>query len=302
MSSPEKIQRDIGVQSKKGYWLGRFEAMASPCEILLACETERDAWMLTRLAATEAWRIEQKYSRYRHDGIVPRINQSKGLPLAVDDETAQLIDFAYQCYELSDGLFDISSGVLRKVWRFDGSDNTPSQKSIEALLPFVGLHRAQWEQGVFTLPDGMEIDFGGIGKEYAVDRTLTLLQQALDIPLLVNFGGDIAANREREKDTPWLVGIEKPGGEDDSDAWVEIKRGGLATSGDARRYLLKNGLRYSHVLNPKSGWPVKNAPRSVTVSAPTSTQAGILATMAMLQGLNAERFLDEQKIRCWVIR
>lgn len=302
MSSSRKIERTISVQRKDGYWLGHFAAMASPCELLLACDAEQQAWALTRQAAAEAWRIEQKYSRYRQDGIVPEINQSNGCPVSIDKETGQLLDFAFQCYELSHGMFDITSGVLRKIWRFDGGDKLPSAESIELLLPFIGLEKVQWKNGQLVLPEGMEIDFGGIGKEYAVDRVLALLQAEQKMAMLVNFGGDIATNRERAKNTPWLVGIEEPGSEDKSDAWVEINQGGLATSGDARRHLLKNGTRYSHVLNPKSGWPVVKAPRSVTVAAPTCTQAGILATMAMLQGVNAEKFLDQQGVRFWVIR
>lgn len=302
MTSQDLNQRKVLVERKEGYWRGYFNAMASPCDLLLACESEQCARELTRLAAEEAWRIERKYSRYRQEGVVSTINRSKGIPVPVDEETGQLFDFAYQCYKLSDGLFDITSGVLRRVWRFDGSDNLPSKDSVKSLLPFVGLNKAEWKDGLFSLPEGMEIDFGGIGKEYAVDRTLSLLLQQDDIPVLVNYGGDIATNRERLPGMPWLVGIEKPGSDAASDAWVEIKSGGLATSGDAQRYLLKKGIRYSHVLNPKTGWPVEHAPRSVTVAAPTCTQAGILATMAMLQGIDAEHFLDEQNTRCWVIR
>jgi thiamine biosynthesis lipoprotein len=82
----------------------------------------------------------------------------------------------------------------------------------------------------------------------------------------------------------------------------ELHRGGIATSGDARRFLLKDGIRYSHILNPLTGWPVKDAPRSITVLADTCTEAGILATLAMLQGTAAEQFLDEQQVKYWIIR
>lgn len=296
----------IRLQSRDGYWLGSFAAMASPCEVLLACEDKSQARQLVELAAQEAWRIEKKYSRYRADSVVSQINHSGGQAVSVDSETGQLLDFAFQCYQLSDCLFDISSGVLRKVWTFDGSDRIPSAESVCALLPLIGLDKTVWENGCFTLPQGMEIDLGGIGKEYAVDRTLLLLQEQADIPLLVNFGGDIASNRCRcdpgsGEQQAWLVGIEKPGSEEKSAAWVEIRKGGLATSGDACRFLLKDGKRYSHVINPLSGWPVDQAPRSVTVAAASCTQAGILATMAMLQGAGAEDFLREQAVRYWII-
>lgn len=301
VSTAGDIHRTIRLSSQQGFWVGEFDAMASPCEILLSCETETEAKELTGLAAHEAWRIEKKFSRYREDSTVSQINKSHGKAIAIDSETGQLLDFAFQCFELSEGLFDISSGILRRVWKFDGSANIPSVESVCALLPFIGLEKTTWRNGLFTLPAGMEIDLGGIGKEYAVDRTLQILQASADIPMLVNFGGDIASNRGRNDGQPWLIGIEKPGCEDKSAAWVEIHQGGLATSGDAARYLVNNGKRYSHVLNPKTGWSVENAPKSVTVAASTCTQAGILATIAMLKGASAAEFLKSQSLPYWLM-
>ncbi|MFT5693433.1 MAG: thiamine biosynthesis lipoprotein [Oceanicoccus sp.] len=295
------IYRTIRLSSQEGFWVGGFDAMASPCEILLSCNTHNEAKELTEIAAHEAWRIEKKFSRYRDDNIVSRINKSGGQSVEVDNETGQLLDFAFQCFELSEGLFDISSGVLRRVWKFDGSANIPTAESVNALLPYIGLQKTTWCDGLFTLPEGMEIDLGGIGKEYAVDRTLLLLQESADIPMLVNFGGDIATNRCRDDGQPWLIGIEKPGCEEKSAAWVKIHQGGLATSGDAARYLMTNHKRYSHVLNPKTGWSVENAPKSVTVAAQTCTQAGILATIAMLKGAAADEFLIDQSLPYWLI-
>lgn len=296
------LRRELQLIDRGDYWLACFEAMASPCEVLLDCENKSDAQALAQIAAQEAWRIEQKFSRYRDDGIVPLINNSAGSPVEVDTETALLLDFAFECYRLSEGLFDISSGVLRKLWHFDGSDNIPESTAVEQLLAFVGLDKVRWEKPTITLARGMEIDFGGIGKEYAVDRCAKLLGEQLDIPLLVNFGGDIAVTRPRRDGSSWQVGIENPDVESDMPARVAIARGGLATSGDAKRFLLHKGKRYSHVLNPLSGWPIENAPRSVTVAAASCIDAGMLATFAMLMGAQAEQFLDEQQVKCWVVR
>jgi len=301
-NDPVDIKRPITVRFANGFYIGEFAAMASPCEILLDTQDEALAKMLTETAAHETWRIEQKYSRYREDGIIPQINRSGGNPVTVDEETAMLIDFSFHCYELSEGFFDITSGVLRKIWKFDGSDNIPSQSAIDAIMPFIGLQKIEWKNPQLTLQPGMEIDLGGICKEYAADRVMQCLQEKTGISLLVNFGGDIVANQLQENGQPWQVGIEVKDTIAMANQVLSIGQGGVATSGDSRRFLLKNGKRYGHILNPKSGWSVADAPRSVTVIAKTCTEAGIISTMAMLQGKNAEIFLKKQGVQFWVQR
>jgi thiamine biosynthesis lipoprotein len=231
-----------------------FTAMASPCELLLEAPGERQAAELGREAAQEAWRIERKLSRYRPDSIVSVINRSDGHTVVVDQETAALLDYAAQCHALSEGRFDITSGVLRRCWTFDGSDRLPEPTAVSALLPLVGFEKIRWQPPRITLPAGMEIDFGGFGKEYAARLLL------------------------------------------------ELSQGALATSGDTRRFLLRDGVRYSHILDVRTGWPVANVPRSVTVAGGTCVEAGMLATFAMLRGRDAEAFLDGQGVRYWSLR
>lgn len=276
--------------------------MASPCEVLLQTEDAGLARRLGDQAVSEARRIETKFSRYRDDSMIAAILRHRGRDFVVDEETADLLDLAARCHSLSDGLFDITSGVLRHVWRFDGSNRIPSQEQIDRVLPYVGWSRVQWMAPRLVLPPGMELDFGGIGKEYAVDRVTALLSKSLDVPFLVNFGGDLRANRPRRDTSPWRIGVEDPGCEDRAERVVELRSGGLATSGDARRHLLWDGIRYGHLLDPRCGWPVRDAPRSVTVAAGSCTEAGILATLAMLQGRGAEDFLREQGVTWWCHR
>ncbi|MGW8228796.1 MAG: FAD:protein FMN transferase, partial [Gammaproteobacteria bacterium] len=259
------------LEKAKGYWIGRFKAMASPCEILLEVKKAGEARQLVQLAAKEAARIEHKFSRYRADNIIYQINHAAGEAIPVDAETAALLDYAQQCYTLSEGMFDITSGVLREVWHFDGSANVPEAKAVNTLLSRIGWDKVDWQAPVITLQPGMEIDLGGIGKEYAVDRTAQLLQQHTDASLLINYGGDLVATGARRDDSGWLVGVEDPqhavtlpANSPATQTQYELLRGGIATSGDARRYLLKDGIRYSHILDPRSGWPVKDAPHSVT--------------------------------------
>jgi thiamine biosynthesis lipoprotein len=280
----------------EGY-VGRFTAMASPCEVLVDTDDETLAASALRIAEAEAQRIECTFSRYRIGNIVHRINTARGKPVAVDAETALLIDYAATCHAMSDGLFDITSGVLRRVWRFDGSDRVPDAAAVRDALRHVGWQRAHWEGHVLTMPAGMEIDFGGIGKEYAVDRSASLIGAAVPEPFLVNFGGDLFASRPRRGGRAWGVGLDDPRrtGEAPLER-IDLPRGGLATSGDARRFVLHRGRRLGHILNPKTGWPIEGAPRSVTVVASTCVEAGTLSTLAYLQGPRAARFLEEQGV------
>jgi FAD:protein FMN transferase len=296
------IDRETQLIKKDDCWVGCFSAMASPCEILMRVDDEALAKKLLQVAAIEAWRIEQKYSRYREDNIVSRINSGDGKSIEVDSETAQLLGFALQCYELSGGMFDISSGILKQAWPFNNTITHPSHELIESLLPLIGLDKVQWVAPYLTLPPRMQIDLGGIGKEYAVDRTMGLLLKLSDAPILVNFGGDIVCNKCPAADLPWRIGIEDPEAANEAQQLLELTSGALATSGNTQRYLISNGKRYGHVLNPTTGWPIEAAPLSITVAEENCTRAGMLATFAMLQGENAEYFLEQQEVKYWAVR
>lgn len=282
--------------------MGEFRAMASPCEVQLELRSRKLATQLLTLAQKEALRIERLLSRYRDDNVIHRINTSAGKSVTVDAETARMLDFADACFVASDGLFDVTSGVLREVWRFDGSDRLPTPAEVAPLLDRIGWQKVTWENPWFTLPEGMQIDLGGIGKEYAVDKTLALLAEKCPGACLVNFGGDLNASSAPAATGAWTVGLEHRGHEGVASATVQLERGALTTSGDARRYLLKDGVRYSHVLNPMTGWPVQGAPAAVTVAGNTCTEAGILSTLALLHGEQAETFLDSHDITYWVQR
>jgi thiamine biosynthesis lipoprotein len=276
--------------------------MASPCEVLLPSTTApAPALELGALVAQEAWRVEKKFSRYRSDSVTAWIHENRGIPIEVDRETASLMDFAGRCFELSGGLFDVTSGVLRYAWKFDGSDRIPEPAAVERLLRRVGFNKVQWQSPRLLLPDGMELDFGGIGKEYAVDRAYDSLAVRCSAPFLINFGGDLRANRPPSHG-PWQVGIERPDTDRRATMILDLKHGALATSGDSRRFLLKDGVRYGHILDPRTGWPILDSPRSVTVAASSCTEAGLLSTLALLQGARAREFLEEQGVRYWLLQ
>ena len=147
----------------------------------------------------------------------------------------------------------------------------------------------------------MQIDFGGIGKEYAVDAAAGSVETiAPGLSCLINFGGDVAVRNARRDGKPWRVGIESCARIGTAERVVQLSRGALATSGDSRRFVFRDGHRYSHILDARTGWPVRNAPHSITVAADTCTQAGTLTTLAMLQGENAERMLRESGVQYWL--
>lgn len=298
----KKPIRNVEVRATDDGHAISFDAMASPCEVIVASKDYQLAVTLGELIAEEVWRIEDKYSRYDPTSMCSAINNSAGHAVAIDQESYLLLNFADTCYQLSDGVFDITSGVLRKVWQFDGSDNIPSATAVENCLSNVGWHKVTFNQQQIILPENMALDFGGIGKEYAVDRAMQIANSFTELPVLVNLGGDLAANKPRQPHVPWQVGIEHPGFIQRQPMVVSLLQGALATSGDAKRFLLKDDVRYSHILNAKTGWPVAQAPRSITVVAPQCIQAGILATLALMQGEQAEHFLTEQEIKFWAIR
>ena len=224
--------------------------------------------------------------------VIHEINHAAGRPIRVDEETAQLIGYAATCWEISGGLFDITSGVLRRIWRFDGGSKVPGQQAVEECLRHVGWRRVTWRDRTLSMPAGMEIDLGGIGKEYAVDRAAALIAARTASSFLVNFGGDLYAGGLRRGGRTWGVGIDDPAHTGLAALYrLDVARAGLATSGDARRFVQWRGQRLGHILNPKTGWPVAGAPHSVTVVARTCVEAGTLSTLAYLQGPGARAFL-----------
>jgi FAD:protein FMN transferase len=279
----------------------QFTAMASPCVVLVDTQDCQLGTEVGEIVKAEALRIEAKFSRYR-PSVITHINETAGQAVAVDQETADLIDYAVTCYALSDGRFDITSGALRRVWKFDGSESIPTECQVREVLQSVGWQHVSWKRPVLRLKASMEIDFGGIGKEYAVDRALSLAESRTTAPVLVNFGGDLRVSGARRDGMPWYVAIENVNHAGTAAGLLELLSGALATSGDAHRYMRGPDVRYGHVLNPQTGWPIRDAPRSVTVHASSCTEAGLLAKLALLSGQGAEEFLKLEGVRAWCIR
>ena len=274
-----------------------FVAMASDCEARLAGVSAAHAQTLAALAIAEVRRIEHKYSRYRADSIVSRINAAAGSgeAISIDAETAQLLAFATQLFALSDGLFDATSGVLRQVWDFK-TGRKPSAQQLAEVLPRIGWDHVQWnDQTARLMKLGMELDFGGFGKEYAADRAATLLMNEGAQHGLVNLGGDIRVIGPQSDGSPWSMGIRHPRQDDAIIASIPISSGALATSGDYERFFVEGSERFCHILNPKTGWPAQHW-QSISVIAPVCVAAGAMSTTAMLKGPDAIAFLAGQGV------
>ncbi len=270
--------------SAKSLTLFRFPffAMGSPCEIQLYAQSQKQAAQIAQMAMADAERLEQRYSRYRPDSFLSNINRiaHSGGSLAVDEETAGLLNYAQACYEQSEGLFDITSGLLRKAWNFS-SGQIPAQSKIDSLLEKVGWHKVVWTAPTITFEAGMELDFGGIVKEYAADRLATLCWNGGAHHGFVNLGGDIRIIGPQPSGEPWRIGVRHPRNKGELHQ-LELHSGGVASSGDYERCIVVDGMRYGHILNPKTGWPVQHL-AAVTVVADLCVVAGSASTMAMLQ-------------------
>ena len=288
---------EISIQTMpSGGFLGEFTAMESECSVLIDSNDRELAIQLTTTAYNEVLRVEAKTSDSNDSNLINTINNAQGAITPVDEEFAQLLDYAAKAFELSEGKFDITSAVLSQLWDFNGSGSLPSQDSIDEALTQVGWQKVRWKAPFFSMPTDMKIDLGGIAKAYAVDTTAELLVEQTSAPVLINFGGDMVAINAPPQGH-WTVGVQSDHAED---IMIQIKRGALATCGDTQRYVLHEGKRYCSVLDATTGWQPSGAPYSVTVAAASCVQAGMMATISLLQGEAAEAYLKELDVSYWL--
>jgi thiamine biosynthesis lipoprotein len=257
-----------------------FKAMGSPCELQLYAADDAAAQRAIGAVIADVERLEQLYSRYRDSSFLSSINRiaTAGGSIDVDTETAGLLNYAATCYRESDGLFDITSGVLRRAWDFK-SGRMPAPGEIERVLESVGWNKLRWEPPTlsFGVP-GMELDLGGVVKEYAADRAASICREMGVRSGMVNLGGDISIVGPRPDGDSWRIGLQH--------------NGGLATSGDYERCVVVEGVRYGHILNPRTGWPVRHL-ASVSVVADFCVVAGSASTIAMLKEEAGPAWLEQ---------
>ena len=265
----------------------RFSAMGCPC----ALQLETDATSAARAAAAvqaEVDRLDRKYSHYRDDSLVAMIGASAdaGDSMEVDNETADLLDFSATLFAQSNGKFDITAGALTKVWDLQGG-HVPDATALADARARCGWQRVQWQRPQLRLGvAGMRLDLGGVVKEYAADRAAQLCREIGVAHGVVDLGGDLAVVGAHADGSAWLAGIKAPRNPDSAIAQIELRSGGLATSGDYERVMIVDGHRYSHIIDPVSGFPVESF-ASVSVVAGSCLVAGAASTLGMLLGTDS---------------
>lgn len=284
------------------YYRREFKAMGTPCEIQLFAVSSAAANAAAAAAVADVQRLEARYSRYRADSLLSEINRvaAVGGSIQVDDETASLLDYAVTCYDQSESLFDVTSGILRRAWKFD-SGRLPEPSALAALLEKVGWRKVSWRRPVlsFTVA-GMEIDFGGVVKEYAADCAATICRSHGVKRGVVNLGGDIRVIGPRGDGSPWRVGIRDPRQRDGLLQTLTVYEGAVASSGDYERCMVIDNVRYGHILNPKTGWPVRHL-AAVTVVGDFCVVAGSASTIAMLKEADGVDWLSQLSLpHIWV--
>ena len=260
--------------------------MGCPCAILMD-----DAEVSVALAAEEeVRRIESRYSRYRDGNLMAEINAvaRRAGSIKLDAETGALIDYAFSCYRASSGDFDITTGALRRATAGYGAHIEP----LEGVLASVGMRHLSWTAPILTfLVEGMELDFGGIAKEYAADQAVLVCAKAGKSHCLVDLGGDLAAGGPRRDGSAWEVYIRDPRGGTTPLARYPLLKGGLATSGNYERTVQIGGHRIGHLVSPATG---RSSTRiaSVSVVAASCLLAGSLTSFAMLRNRDAAEWLS----------
>ena len=211
-----------------------FAAMASRHELQAWAPDRAQADAAARAAIADVLRIEAKYTRYRDTSVTSAINRhAGGGEVPIDAETVALLRYADRCHALSEGRFDLTSGVLQQAWDFKRRPpRLPADAEIAALLERVGWPRVEWDEHSIRLPvAGMELDFGGIGKEYAADRAAAILRECGIAHALVNLAGDVRVIGTRPDGTPWRVGIQHPRERAGVIATVEVVDGAVRAAG-----------------------------------------------------------------------
>lgn len=269
--------------------------MGGPARVVIANTAEREPAQLEALCAEVQQLVaslEQRYSRYREDSLVSLINRRAGSPqrTKIDPETLALLELAKTLWEATGGLFDITSGPLRRAWDFQSGAPVRPER-IEAARSLIGWEHLEWDGPYLRLPmKGMELDFGGIVKEYAVDCAVKRLRDAGVLSGIVDLAGDIAVIGNQPDGSPWQISIRDPFNEGSFCA-VNLTDAAIATSGSYERRIAYQGKDYGHLLDPETGWPAPG-PASVTVIDAHCLTAGAVATTACL--------LTEEKAANWL--
>lgn len=271
----------------KGLFRLGFNAMGTRCEILYGASSVEHADPFRRDALAWVRRFEARYTRFREDSLIGRINAAAGKDaVEIDEEDARLFDLCETLHFHTEGLFDPTTLPLSLLWNFKADQpRIPEEADIQAARGKVGWKKVQRDGGSIRLPEeGMGLDFGGFGKEYAVDRVAELARQHGLENALIDFGGDVRALGHPPDSPVWRIGVEDPRQPGKARFLLGLSNHAVATSGNYLRFFEHEGKRYGHLLDHRTGYPASNACLSATVTCRSCLESGVLATCALLDG------------------
>lgn len=268
-------------------------------------QIEGDAYI--DMAIAEIQRIERLISSWNINSETSKINQSAGVnPVKVSKELFDLIKRAIQISKITEGAFDISYASMDKIWKFDGTmTEMPSAEAIKKSVEkvgFINIVLDEANQTVFLKLKGMKIGFGAIGKGYAADKSKKILQNKGVVAGLINASGDLNCWGQQPDGQSWKIGITNPINKNKIFSWFDIEDRAVVTSGNYEKYISFNGKRYTHIINPKTGYPASGIV-SVTVFAPKAELADALATSIFVMGVEVGLDLIDQldEVECIII-
>ena len=267
-----------------------LKLMGSRFEITVIATDEKQSNEYIHLATNEIKRIEKLISSWDKNSQTTKINQNAGIQaVKVDKELFNLIERAIQIAKLTDGAFDISYASMDKIWKFDGSmKEMPSVAAIKNSVSKVGYQNIllnKEEQTVFLKLKGMKIGFGAIGKGYAADKAKKLLIKKGVRGGIINASGDMNTWGVQTNGKPWNVGITNPLNKNKTFALFPLHNSAVVTSGNYEKYVVFNKKRYTHIIDPRTGYPSSGIV-SVSVFAPSTELADALATSIFVMGLD----------------
>ncbi|MEO2063730.1 MAG: FAD:protein FMN transferase [Christiangramia sp.] len=266
-----------------------LKLMGSRFEITVTAENPEKANQYIDTAVGEIQRIERLISSWDPASQTSEINRNAGIkPVVVDPELYNLISRALKISEITDGAFDISYASMDKIWKFDGSmSSMPSEDAIRnsvSKVRYQNIILHPEDHSVFLKKEGMKIGFGAIGKGYAADRAKDLLRSQGITAGIINASGDMNTWGTQPNGDTWKVAITNPLNKEHAFALLPLENRAVVTSGDYEKFVKFNGVRYSHIINPKTGYPATGI-ISATVFAPKAELADALATSVFVMGI-----------------
>ena len=281
--------------------------MGSRFDITVVAKDEVAADHYIDAAIAEITRIEKLISSWNPSSQTSEINKNAGLSaVKVDPELIDLIERCITISKITDGAFDISYASIDKVWRYDGSmTQMPSKEAITNSVSKIGYQNIVLDknaQTVFLKLEGMKIGFGAIGKGYAADKVRTMLKTEGVKSGIINASGDLTTWGKQPDGTDWMVGITNPLNKNNIFSWFPVVNAAVATSGNYEKYVTFNGVKYSHIIDPRTGYPSTGI-LSVTIFAPSAELCDALATSVFITGVETGLYIINQikGVECIII-